>query len=133
MFNDGDFNCPIQGAKGNAVVLLSSLRNDGEPLTLLPSQVKGNMKYDMSSGTMVRTTDVSHLELLPVPSPKSINNHEQSGRILTITLPPKIWRSKPPNRYILIDYAKDADNGIFDYSHYGKTVFRPKKRWSERP
>ena len=32
-----------------------------------------------------------------------------------------------------IDYAKDVDNGTFDFSHYGKNVFRPKKQWSERP
>ena len=62
MFNDGDFNRPIQGAEENAVVLFTNLRNDGKPSTLLPLKVKGNVKDDMSSGTMVRTADVSHLE-----------------------------------------------------------------------
>ena len=60
VFNEDNFNRPIQGAEGNAVVLLTKLRNDGIPL--LPSQVEGNVKDDMSSGTMVRTADVSHLE-----------------------------------------------------------------------
>ena len=50
-----------------------------------------------------------------------------------ITLPPKIWRPKPLNKYIPIDYAYDVDDGIFDYSFYGKTVFRPTQRWSDRP
>ena len=62
MFNDGECNRPIKGAEGNAVVLLTNLRNDGKPPTFFPSQVKDNVKDDMSSGTMVRTTDVSHLE-----------------------------------------------------------------------
>ena len=62
VFNDGDFNRPIQGTEGNIVVLLTNLRNDGKSPTLLPSRVKGNVNDDMSSDTMVRTADVSHLE-----------------------------------------------------------------------
>ena len=37
------------------------------------------------------------------------------------------------NRYIPIDYSTDIDNGMFDYSHHGNTVFRPTIKWSEKP
>ena len=50
--------------------------------------------------------------------------------LYVIDVPPKIWRPKPVNRYIPIDYGTDIDDGMFDYSHYGKTVFRPTIKWS---
>ena len=37
------------------------------------------------------------------------------------------------NRYIPIDYSTDIDDGMFDYSHHGNTVFRPTIKWSESP
>ena len=56
---------------------------------------------------------------------------KKCGCIFTITLSPKIWRPRPPNRYIPIDYADDVDDGIFDYSHYGNTVFCSKPQLSD--
>ena len=32
-----------------------------------------------------------------------------------------------------MNYANDIDDGVFDYSNYGHTVFRPKKKWTDRP
>ena len=43
-----------------------------------------------------------------------------------IDTPKKIWIHKVKNRYILLDYSDDIDNGFFDYTHYGKAVFKPK-------
>ena len=48
-------------------------------------------------------------------------------------MPPKIWRPKPQNRYIPLDYGDDVDEGVFDFAHFGKTVFRPKIRWADKP
>ena len=61
-FNDDDFNRPLQGAEGKVVILLTNLHNDVNVSPLLPSHTKGKVKDDMSSGTIVRTADVSHLE-----------------------------------------------------------------------
>ena len=51
---------------------------------------------------------------------------------LAIELPTKVWRPKVLNKYIPVDYSDDIDEGVFDYKHYGKTVFRPKMKWAER-
>ena len=48
-----------------------------------------------------------------------------------ITLPPKVWRPKPISLYIPVDYANDIDDGVFNYSNYGHTIFRPKKKWAD--
>jgi len=48
-------------------------------------------------------------------------------------MPPKIWRPKPQNRYIPLDYGDDVDEGVFEFAHFGKTVFRPKIRWADKP
>ena len=37
------------------------------------------------------------------------------------------------NKYVPIDYSDDIDEGVFDYSHYGKAVFRPNLKWADRP
>ena len=47
-------------------------------------------------------------------------------------VPPKIWRLKAKNKYIPIDYGNNIDNGVFDYSHHGRAVFRPRVRWANR-
>ena len=49
-----------------------------------------------------------------------------------INIPPKIYRPKPENKYIPLDYGTEIDDGVFDYAHYGKTVFRPSKRWADK-
>ena len=49
-----------------------------------------------------------------------------------IDVPPKIWRPKAQNRYIPIDYDNDIDDGVFDYSHHRRAVFRPSVRLANR-
>ena len=49
-----------------------------------------------------------------------------------IDVPPKIWRPKPENKYIPLDYATDVDEGVFDFAHHGNTVFRPRKRCADK-
>ena len=45
-----------------------------------------------------------------------------------IETPPKIWRSKPPSKYIPLDYSDHIDEGIFEVEDLGgKTVFKPTK------
>jgi len=43
-------------------------------------------------------------------------------------LPPKVWRPKQQNKYIPLDYGDDIQEGHFDFSEHGKTVFRPPAR-----
>ena len=50
-----------------------------------------------------------------------------------IQLPPKIWKPKPENKYLPMDYSDDIDEGVFEFSHHGKAVYRPKVKWSDKP
>ena len=43
-----------------------------------------------------------------------------------IYTPKKIPRSKVRKRYIPLDYSDDTDGGFFDFTHYGKEVFKPR-------
>ena len=49
-----------------------------------------------------------------------------------IDVPPKIWRPKPENKHIPLDYATDVDDGFFDFANHGNTVFRTRKRWADK-
>ena len=51
---------------------------------------------------------------------------------MMIQLPPKIWRPKPANKYVPVDYSDDIDEGVFDYSHHGNAVYRPKEKWADK-
>jgi len=42
-----------------------------------------------------------------------------------IEVPPKIWRPKPQNKYIPLDYGDDIHDGHFDFEFKGKAVWRP--------
>ena len=53
------------------------------------------------------------------------------GLINTIHIPPKVCHPKPINKYILIDYANDMREGVFDFAHYGNRVFRPSIQWAD--
>ena len=53
------------------------------------------------------------------------------GSIHVIEVPSKHWRPKQVNKYIPVEYAEDIDDGVFDYEHYGKTMYRPKKLWKD--
>ena len=55
-----------------------------------------------------------------------------NSSIYMIDVHPKVWRPKPKNRYILLDYGIDIDNGVFDYARCGKTVFRPNIQWADK-
>ena len=46
-----------------------------------------------------------------------------------IDTPKKIWRPKLKNRYIPLNCSDDTDDEFFDYTNYGKAVFKPKFNW----
>ena len=50
---------------------------------------------------------------------------------MVIQVPPTIWRTKMKNRYISTDYAKNIDEGIFDFQKYGNAVYICKQTWEE--
>ena len=62
--------------------------------------------------------------ILASPEVKTIFN--QHLKITIIDTPEMILRPKVQNRYIPFDYSYDIDDGSFDYTHYGKSVFNPK-------
>ena len=68
-----------------------------------------------------------HPFLLAWPEVESKFNHHL--KILMIDKPKKIWMPKVKNQYIPLDYSDDIYNGFFDYTHYGKSVFKPKFYW----
>ena len=53
------------------------------------------------------------------------------GKICIIEVPPKIWRPKVESRYRMPEYATDINEGAWDFSNYGKTVFKPKLDWQD--
>ena len=32
-----------------------------------------------------------------------------------------------------MEYSDDINDGVFDYTYYGKAMYRPKVKWAERP
>ena len=54
------------------------------------------------------------------------------GSIHVIEVPPKFWRPKKVNKYVPLEYADDIEEGVFDFVHYGKTVFGPNIQWKDR-
>ena len=52
--------------------------------------------------------------------------------MLMIDTPRKIWRTKVKNRCIPLEYSDEIGDGLFDYTHYGKAVFKPKVDWKSQ-
>ena len=48
---------------------------------------------------------------------------------MIIELPPNIYRLKIQNKYIPLDYGTGIDGGIFDYTNFGKSMFKPTIYW----
>ncbi len=53
-----------------------------------------------------------------------------ASRVCLIDIPPKIWRPKVKSKFQLPEYANDISEGVFDFEHHGKCVFRPKLTWT---
>ena len=47
--------------------------------------------------------------------------------LMAIKVPPKVWRQKVQNKYILPDYANDVDKVVFDFEQYISQYTDPKK------
>ena len=39
-----------------------------------------------------------------------------------ITIPPKVWRPKPPTRYMPLDYGHEFDDDLFIFPRFGKSL-----------
>jgi hypothetical protein len=50
--------------------------------------------------------------------------------LFVIDVPPKLWRPKPIDRYVPMDYSDDIDESIFLFERYGKAICRPTKPFS---
>jgi hypothetical protein len=42
-----------------------------------------------------------------------------------IEVPPKIWRPKPVDRYISMDYSNDIDDSVFEFKQFGQAICHP--------
>ena len=52
-----------------------------------------------------------------------------TAHLLIIEIPPNIYRLKVQNKYIPLDYGTKIDGGIFDYTHFVNSVFKPTIDW----
>ena len=55
-----------------------------------------------------------------------------ASRVCLIDIPPKVWRPKVQSRYKLPEYTNDISEGVFDFTHHGKCVYKPKLTWEDR-
>jgi hypothetical protein len=51
-----------------------------------------------------------------------INDHRPVP-LFSISMPPKVWRPKPPVRYIPLDYGNEIDDDYFIFRRFGKALF----------
>ena len=101
------------------------------PATTTNKQIDKSMVIDTTSNAhLKRLVDLSHLSWLGVEVIISRNVLHNGASIYAITLPPKVWYSKPTSRYIPPFYSNDIYEWVFSYSHYGHSVYRPKSKWN---
>jgi hypothetical protein len=56
-------------------------------------------------------------------SPLPFSQHRP--RTFVIEAPPKIWRPKPIDRYIPMDYSNDIDDSVFEFQQFGNAISHP--------
>ena len=71
-------------------------------------------------------TGRAHDYLFPV----SISVQNLTAYLLIVELPQKIYMFKFQDKYIPLDYVIDIDRGIFDYTHFGKSMCKPASDWT---
>ena len=49
---------------------------------------------------------------------------------LIIEVPPNIYRLKVQNKYIHLDYGTKINGGVFDYTHFVKSMFKLTIDWT---
>jgi hypothetical protein len=59
------------------------------------------------------------LQRLASPPPLLGHSPTPIAKIFVIEVPPKLWRAKPDDRYILLDYSDDLDDTVFLFEKYG--------------
>ena len=91
---------------------------------------------------LIAITDGSYSDILPPAEAAAVHSISTAttsalsnpitpkGRALIIEVPIKVWRPKMENRYKPLEYSTDIDDGMFDYTHYGKTVYKPRTDWT---
>ena len=80
-----------------------------------------------------QVVSLNHISWLPCLKLLTQQVRPRQSNILAIELPSRVWRPKVLNKYVPIDYSNDIDEGIFDYSHYGKADFSPNVQWADIP
>jgi hypothetical protein len=51
-------------------------------------------------------------------------------RTFVIDVPPKLWRPKPVDRYIPMDYSNDIDDSVFEFEQFGQAICHPPEPFS---
>jgi hypothetical protein len=61
-------------------------------------------------------------------TPKSVLSPPSSplkfANLFVIEVPAKLWRPKPTDKYLPMDYADDVDDNVFVFEQYGKSMHR---------
>jgi hypothetical protein len=69
--------------------------------------------------------------LLPrAPASATTDSAAPATRNFVIDVPPKIWRPKPIDQYIPLDYSNDIDDNVFEFEQYGKAFCHPAEPFS---
>jgi hypothetical protein len=54
--------------------------------------------------------------------PSAHSSQPNPTKLFVIQVPPKLWRPKPADYYIPLDYSNDLDESVFLFERYGKAV-----------
>jgi hypothetical protein len=86
---------------------------------------RDNSDYDTPPAAVPDSALPALPALLPHPCTDSLPPPSPTTRTFTIDVPPKIWRPKPVDRYIPVDYSNDIDESVFEFEQYGKAICHP--------
>ena len=131
MFDHGSFIRPSQRSNKTVHALMEKNQTPSSNLHTMKSAHVPVINDTNTSDCFKREVTLHHTELLPLLSPVSPQTTARYAEILAIELPTKIRRPKALNNYAPVDYSDDIDEGVFDYSHYSKTIFRPNLKWAD--
>jgi hypothetical protein len=62
-------------------------------------------------------------QLPPPRTPASASSATASSFVIAV--PPKLWRPKPADHYIPMDYSNDIDESVFLFEQHGRAICHP--------
>ena len=84
---------------------------------------------DLPTADAVFNTDVNDLRtadgMPPLLPREPSTSTDPLASTFVIEVPPKIWRPKPLDKYVPIDYSNDIDESVFEFEQFGKAICHP--------